>query len=269
MTPNIPEYLERCTVRIKAVTAKGISTGTGFFYRIRRGENEGQVVLVTNKHVIDGAQEIHIPLTTISTSGHTNVELCRVQCVPSTWVCHNDPQVDLAMMLFDDIARSFCERNARLHIRWLDSDLIPTKEEVSDMIGLESICMVGYPNGLWDNVNNLPIFRWGALASNYWNNWQGRKEFLIDAACFPGSSGSPVFHYSAGGYVTRSRRVVGPSRIQWLGILYAGPQHTVEGKIEISPIVQHNSMIYRAAVPNNLGVVIKSEQVQALELLTR
>ena len=53
------------------------------------------------------------------------------------------------------------------------------------MVGLEAIVMVGYPNGLWDKTNNLPIFRKGVLASDYKYDWNGKKEFLIDALCFP------------------------------------------------------------------------------------
>src|SRR5687767_4257067 len=101
------------------------------------------------------------------------------------------------------------------------------------MLGLESITMVGYPNGLWDQANNLPIFRRGVLATDYKRDWNGRKEFLIDAACFPGSSGSPVMLFDVGSYHNRQGMHVGGSRIKLLGVLYAGPQHTVKGEVKI------------------------------------
>lgn len=135
---------------------------------------------------------------------------------------------------------------------------------MEDMLGLETIVMVGYPNGLWDRVNNLPIFRKGVLASDYKYNWNGRKEFLIDAACFPGSSGSPVLLFEVGSYQTRNALVVG-SRIKLLGILYAGPQHTIHGDVQIVVVPTQQKAISIAAIPNNLGIVIKAEQLNAFE----
>jgi len=57
---------------------------------------------------------------------------------------------------------------------------------------------------------------------------------MIDAACFPGSSGSPVFLYNTGGWATRSGTSLWVGiRIKLLGLLYAGPVHTIEGEIII------------------------------------
>lgn len=52
--------------------------------------------------------------------------------------------------------------------------------------------MVGYPDGIWDEFNNQPIVRRGITATHPKNDFNGKGEFLIDAVCFPGSSGSPV-----------------------------------------------------------------------------
>lgn len=60
--------------------------------------------------------------------------------------------------------------------------------------------MIGYPNGLWDSQNNLPIIRRGITATSVKKDYNGKKEFLIDAAVFPGSSGSPVFIFNEGSY---------------------------------------------------------------------
>ena len=46
---------------------------------------------------------------------------------------------------------------------------------------------------LIDEVNNKPVVRKGITATDIRLDYNGRKEFLIDAACFHGSSGSPVF----------------------------------------------------------------------------
>jgi len=57
--------------------------------------------------------------------------------------------------------------------------------------------MIGYPNGLWDHVNNLPLIRRGITASHPGVDYQiegqnGPGVTVIDMACFPDSSGSPV-----------------------------------------------------------------------------
>jgi len=145
----------------------------------------------------------------------------------------------------------------------LEDSLIPSADDIQDMIGLERIVMVGYPNGLWDEVNNLPIFRRGVLASNYKTDWNGKKEFLIDAACFLGSSGSPVLLFDLGSYLSRKGNFMGASRIKLLGVLHGGPQHTVEGEVRIVTIPTQQKAVAVANIPNNLGVVIKSERVLA------
>lgn len=137
------------------------------------------------------------------------------------------------------------------------------------MLGLDQITMIGYPNGLWDQKNNLPIFRRGVLASGLKHDWNGRREFLIDAACFPGSSGSPVCICDVGGYTTKKGIFMGASRIKFLGVLYAGPQHTAQGEIKIVMVPTVQKAIPVTTIPNNLGVVIKAEQLNAFEAVFR
>ncbi len=44
--------------------------------------------------------------------------------------------------------------------------------------------MIGYPNGIWDEANNMPIIRRGITATHPNFNYNGKPEFMIDAACF-------------------------------------------------------------------------------------
>ena len=144
-----------------------------------------------------------------------------------------------------------------------------SSSDIEDMVGLENITMVGYPNGLWDRTNNLPIFRKGVLATDYKHDWNGKKEFLIDAACFPGSSGSPVMLFDVGSYQTRKGNFMGSSRIKLLGVLYAGPQHTVEGEVKVVLVPTRQKAVLVAGIPNNLGIIIKAEQLHAFEGMFR
>jgi hypothetical protein len=107
----------------------------------------------------------------------------------------------------------------------------------------------------------MPIFRKGITATHPNLNYEGRDEFLIDAACFPGSSGSPVFLYNMGSYADRQGGTVIGTRIALLGILYAGPQFTVKGEIVVSPIPTQMKPVPISRIPTNLGIVIKAKQI--------
>lgn len=181
------------------------------------------------------------------------------------WHHHPDPSVDLCVMPIAPLLKIAEQQGKYFFYTTFDKSLIPTSVDIAEMIGLEEIKMVGYPNGLWDKANNLPIFRRGMLASNYKRDWNGKKEFIIDAACFPGSSGSPVLLFDLGNYQSIKGNLFGQSRIKLIGILYAGFQHTVEGEVKIVTIPTHQKAITISGVPNNLGIIIKSEQLLAFE----
>ena len=126
--------------------------------------------------------------------------------------------------------------------------------------------MIGYPNGIWDSVNNMPIFRKGTTATNPLIDYNGKKEIMIDIAAFPGSSGAPVLIFNEGGYRDKKGNMYwGNSRIILLGVLYAGPQATATGEIIMTPNIQRPIAV--SHIPNNLGLVIKSERILELEKL--
>ena len=66
------------------------------------------------------------------------------------------------------------------------------------------VTMVGYPSGLWDSKNNYPIVRQGNIATPPNVDFNGKEEFLIDIALYPGSSGSPVFLIDHISYIDQS-----------------------------------------------------------------
>ena len=102
-------------------------------------------------------------------------------------------------------------------------------DEISNLGALEEIVMVGYPIGLWDAANNMPLFRRGITATHPNIDYEGRPDFVIDAACFPGSSWSPALLFNQGAYTTRQGTYLGSPRLKLLGVLYAGPQFTASG----------------------------------------
>lgn len=55
------------------------------------------------------------------------------------------------------------------------------------------------------------------------------------------------------------------SRLILLGILYAGPQHNVEGDIQIVNIPTDSKAVAFSRIPNNLGLCIKAVKVLDFE----
>lgn len=114
----------------------------------------------------------------------------------------------------------------------------------------------------------MPILRRGSTATHPCIDYNGKKEFMIDAACFPGSSGSPVLIFNPSGYTTKTGKVImGSSRVLLVGVLYAGPQHTATGEIKVMTVPTLQQPVAFSRIPNNLGVVIKSERILELEKL--
>ncbi len=137
------------------------------------------------------------------------------------------------------------------------------------MKAFEEIYMIGYPRGLWDETNNMPIVREGITATAPYLDYNGAKEFLIDIAAFGGSSGSPVFLYNSSGYADKSGSInVGRSRLFLLGVLYAGPQFTIDGEV-IKLVPGTSSEKVKSQIQMNLGYVIKSSEILGFKTILK
>lgn len=149
------------------------------------------------------------------------------------------------------------KNNKPIYYKHFDENLIPVKEVWDSFTALEDILMIGYPIGLWDSKNNLPIIRKGQTATHMKINYQGRSEFLLDIPAFPGSSGSPVILYNQGSYSTDTGISIG-TRLYLVEILYAGPMYNAKGTGEITIHNLPVNITTSTGVPINIGVSIKS-----------
>lgn len=264
---SIMEQLCVSTTRIETKDANGNGySGTGFFFSYKLDENRTMPLIVTNKHVVRGMTTGKFRLTKADANGnpiHKDHFQIQIDQFDQSWLFHPDNEVDLCVLpvaIIINIARA---HGVSLFYRTFDETLIPNKEKLETLDAVEEILMIGYPNGLWDSVNNMPIVRKGITATDIKFDYEGRKEFLIDAACFPGSSGSPVLICNVGSYRDKQGNLnLGSSRIFLLGILYAGPQLTVTGDIKVVtiPNMQQKALAV-SHIPNNLGYIIKAERI--------
>jgi len=263
---SVSEQLTHCTVRIECEYKDGTNgTGTGFFFRFAEDSKMNIPAIVTNKHVIDNVLKGKIHLTLSDQSGAPLIgqhKFFFFEDFRPRWIYHPSPDVDLCVMPIAPLIHMANEQNVEFFYVGIDKSMIPTQSELLDFTALEDIIMIGYPNGIWDATNNMPIIRRGITATHPNIDYEGRSEFMIDAACFPGSSGSPVFIFNLGGYTTRSGgTVIGPSRVKLLGVLYAGPQYTTAGEIKIINVPTTQRPVVLSSIPNNLGFVIKASKL--------
>lgn len=274
MNLSASEQLTYSTVRIECEYSGGITgTGTGFFFQFLKDESSGKhiPVVITNKHVISGAIKGRLIFTKANAAGEpldTEHFQMYFENFESFWRKHPSVDVDLCAMPIAPFLNEAAKKGEKLFYIALDKSLLPKKEQLEDFSALEEILMIGYPNGLWDSINNKPILRKGVTATHPNRDYCGKKEFMIDAACFPGSSGSPVFIFNEGGYRDKKGNMyMGASRIILLGVLFAGPQHTAEGSIKIIDVPTSQKSVSISRIPNNLGLIIKSERIIELENL--
>lgn len=270
---TLTEQLMYSTIRIECELGGGIlSTGTGFLFKFLEDGDSWVPVIVTNKHVVKGAINGSFRFTLSDENGNplnNNHHIFKFNNFESLWIMHPDPQVDLCIMPIAPIVTLAYDKGVKLFFVTLDKSIIPSQEEINELTAMEEIVMIGYPNGIWDSVNNLPIFRKGITATHPRINYEGKDEFMIDAACFPGSSGSPVVLLNIGSYPMRNGGIGVGSRLMLLGVLYAGPQHTATGEIKVMNIPVRQEPISISRIPNNLGLVIKSNKLMDFEEILR
>jgi len=257
------EQLLYGTVRLKTIGPKISLYGTGFFYQARFSFGSCDV-LITNKHVVENCDEISLSCWLSNSSGDGpsgEIQNVRMKLYQGGIVNHPREDVDLCAItcplhdLFSAMGKG------AFHVS-LNSSLIPTKEEWSTFDAYEEILMVGCPNGLFDESNNLPILRRGITSSHPAKLYCDKHEFLIDAACFPGSSGSPVFLFDKFGYIDKNtgQFILGQKRVKLLGVLYSGPTISQSGEIILTSKRQ-----FSISSMMNLGFVIRSSRLLELE----
>lgn len=272
---KISEFLLLTTIRIETITPNGVCTGTGFFFSFLFDKNTGLSVpaIVTNKHVVKNAIRGTLRFSLKDDAGNpqwgTFYDLT-VNEFEKHWIMHPEDSVDLCIMPIAYIHRLVDNNNIRLHYASLTADDIPSESELKDSYSrIEDITIVGYPDGIWDSANNMPIVRKGITATALQLNFNNEPKFLVDAAIYGGSSGSPVYIFNQGSYSHANGGLIAGSRLKLVGIIYAVAQHTVTGDIKIVDIPVSRVPVVATAIPNNLGVAIHARKLADFETILK
>ena len=231
----IGEQVQHVTCPIKTDNGK---IGTGFLYILAEKEGEILPCLVTNKHVIEGASTTSFTVTKQTQDGAPCFgEQIELEIPVNNWRNHSNSEIDLAVTLIGDRLNVFLDYNLSPFLIGIYKDNIAGDAYLNEMDAIEDIIMVRYPTGIFDEFNNLPITRKGITASRIGLPYEGRPEFLIDCACFPGSSGSPIFQFDRGPRQTRDGGwSIEEPRFKFLGILYGGPIFNATGEVIAVPV---------------------------------
>ncbi|CUI36228.1 S1 family peptidase [Achromobacter xylosoxidans] len=266
------DRLQYTTVLIHTDKGGKFGRGTGFlFMYVYNDGSLGLPVIVTNKHVVKDAKTLTIRLSISSPSDNnkrTGFATYTLFDWEDHWFPHTDEDVDLGVLA---IAPIFHDLESKGHQgfgnMFAEADLIKP-EERDALKAVEPILMVGYPRGLSDELHNLPLTRKGITATPANVPFNGKREFLIDCACFPGSSGSPVVHAGEREFfVENGGAFMKTPPLRLLGILHSGPTYSATGQVTWDPEPMATSGSSVTPVMINIGMVIQAERL--LELKSR
>lgn len=232
---SISEKLMYSTIRLSI----GSSTATGFFYELDTPRKT--VIVISNRHFaeqVDNLSKLDFSKSSIIQQTQflihlddgTNKQICE----NVEWFLH--PSEDLAFFVLEKaLSNHPLPMNVKYFVLRVTPNMIPTQTQLNNLTALENVVMVGYPNGLYDTVNNYPLFRTGKTATHPAIDYNGKKKALLDMSCLPGSSGSPVFILDEGWIHHKSGGVSAGSRIFCLGV-------------ENSMPTRHSKSVYKKVV---------------------
>ena len=248
------------TVRLETSNS---SSGTGFFYGYDVDDKTTCPILITNKHVINNNRnEVMTFYLHLKDEDNCNSENYRVT-YQGEWIFHSSKDLCFCFVqpLFEEVKR---RTGKEVYYVSVGDNLLASERDIEELSAIEELVMVGYPIGLWDEKNNFPIFRRGYTASHPAIDFNEDGVGLVDIACFPGSSGSPIFILNENGYTNRlGESYLGAKRVMLIGILYAGPQYTAEGELRVVNIPTSNQeVISQTPIMTNLGYYIKVSELQ-------
>jgi S1-C subfamily serine protease len=216
--------------------------------------------LVTNKHVLKDAAEATLQFNRDRAGKPVLGDAVQARISPldpSNWYGHPGPEIDVAVLPLGLALDQLVALGHRPFFRAVPESHDPYDAVVKELDALERVIFIGYPAGLYDSANLTPIARQGLTATPIALDYNGLPAFLIDAAVFPGSSGSPVFLFDRGTVVDRAGDVTIGSRFYLLGVLAA--VHVNEVAADVSEAADRLVARFRQEI--GLGIVFKTSTI--------
>lgn len=254
------ESLIYSTIRI---TRSDGGSGTGFIFRDVNDEGTSIPLLITNHHVVEDCDWISINFHKAENGEVNGTISCTVQISEESYIRHPDDSIDLVAIPLVPILTALPSEAGVPYMTHIDSRMLMDEAESLDVV--EDVIMVGYPNGLSDEINNHPLFRRGITSTHPHSDFRNEPVGVVDIAAFPGSSGSPIYmhrrvYWGAPNLQAGSRT----DYLRLLGVLFAGPQADAEGSFDIVEVPTRQVGIGFTRVMMNLGYYVKAREVRRL-----
>lgn len=238
------------TVRIETLPAAGPATvSTGFIVEFQTADNK-YPFLVTAKHVIRGAANGRITFIQEQRGqpslgkGYT----LEIENFEQLWFLHPEEDMDVAITPFVPFVKHIEDSGIPLYFCSVTPDMVLDPVRFQQLGVLDETIYAGYPTGISDEKNLLPLLSRGVAASPLSLDYNGRPQFIISGALYPGASGGPV--YLIRGADAASRRLV------LLGMLTSGfTAATSDTALQAVPIAEAFRPGLR--VPASFAVVLK------------
>lgn len=269
---SVEDELLKTTIQIISSDLKGISwTGTGFFFNFCV-DSQPQIyfpAIVTNKHVIKNASKGLLKFNVLGQRNNISGKQFFSFEIPEfeqKCILHPDKKVDLAIYLLGPLLKEAETHKLKLEYTALDKNWVITPNMLqNEILSIEDVTIVGYPNGIWDDINNIPVVRKGITATPLQFDFKNEAKFLVDAAIYGGSSGSPVYLFNHGAFPTKDGALKAGYRLKLVGIIAETYQNTIVGGVELIPIPTALQPQIISKVPNNLGVAIHARKLLDFE----
>ena len=261
---SLAEKLLFTTVRIDVKNSAGKSgSGTGFVFVHKIGE-QNVPVIVSNKHVAQGFSQGSITFTVKEKEQPKLGNGLRLDITDfaNAWFGHPDPSIDVAVIPLAPLEEHLRKLGTEIFYRSVSPEIVPTEEQIDQLDAFEELVFIGYPNGIWDRKNFLPVIRRGTTATPLSIDFEGEPKFLMDASVFPGSSGSPVFLYNPGMYYSKTGATNIGTRIMFVGVVAEVFFRNDINDIVTIPIpTQNEKAVVLSKEMIDLGVVYKARTV--------
>ncbi len=269
---TLAEQLLFATLRVEA----NPNVGTGFIVTHKWTPDKTGLFLITNKHVVEGTKQGRLTFTMGNTSCEDRLPLIGQSTAITLsenawrWTGHPSADIDIAALPLVPVVNHLDETGKTPYYKSIPTTIIPGQEILEDLDAVEEVLFVGYPNGIYDRVNNLPIARRGTTATHPSIDYDGKAMFLIDASVFQGSSGSPVLIYDNGSWRSRGGGLMAGQRTYLLGILGRAYYREDDGSLTFQEIPASVKPVVRTTQMIDLGVVYKATAVvETIEHLLR
>lgn len=261
------------TVRISAglTGAEPTSVGTGFLYKVAHSAtNIAKCLLITNKHVVHGAEVVHFLISHAASVTDLNEQhqpvgrqdqLFTMPLVGNLYL-HRDENVDLCAIDVTIPIGNLLGAGKKIRSMIIDASWLPSEIDRKNMRTVEPVMVIGYPRGLFDSHNNMPIVRKGATATHPLAHYNNRRDFLIDVAAYGGSSGSPVFSFESPFYRQDDGTLAPGSKGQFLGVVWGVIETTSEGTLHVVEIPSALTQIPLTKTSLNLAIALHGDLIR-------